>query len=349
MKRVLLTGGGGFIGSHVCIELLVRNYEVIILDSFVNTSEEFFLKIKNLAEHINPLFVKRMHLYKGDIRDSELLDRIFLESKKENKLIECVIHLAGLKAVKESFENPLKYWDVNLIGAIKLLESMEKNNCRTLIFSSSATIYGNSEKKLIGENFKISPISTYGFNKVSIENMLRNLFESNPNKWRIANLRYFNPIGAHNTGMIGESPMGIPNNIFPLITKVASKKISKLKIYGDNWDTKDGTCVRDFIHVMDLSDGHILTMEYLLNNYPQILNLNLGTGFSTSVLELVETFQETNNINVPYEFVKRREGDVGWVVADNSLADEILKWKPKRTIKDMCKDGWKWELNNIDQ
>ena len=348
MKRVLLTGGVGFIGSHVCIELLVRNYEVIILDSFVNSSEDFFLKIKNLVVHINPLFLKRIHLYKGDIRDSELLDRIFLESKKENKLIECVIHLAGLKAVKESLEKPLKYWDVNLIGAIKLLESMEKNNCRALIFSSSATIYGNSEKKLIGENSKISPISTYGFNKVSIENMLTNLFESNPNKWRIANLRYFNPIGAHNTGMIGESPKGTPNNIFPLITKVASKKISKLKIYGENWDTNDGTCVRDFIHVMDLAEGHILTMEYLLNNYPQILNLNLGTGFSTSVLELVETFQETNNINVPYEFVERREGDVGTVVADNSLANKILNWKPKRTIRDMCKDGWKWELNNVD-
>lgn len=348
MKRVLLTGGVGFIGSHVCIELLVRNYEVIILDSFVNSSEAFFLKIKNLLVHINPLFLKRIHLYKGDIRDSELLDRIFLESKKENKLIECVIHLAGLKAVKESLEKPLKYWDVNLIGAIKLLESMEKNNCRALIFSSSATIYGNSEKKLIGENSKISPISTYGFNKVSIENMLRNLFESNPNKWRIANLRYFNPIGAHNTGMIGESPKGTPNNIFPLITKVASKKISKLKIYGENWDTNDGTCVRDFIHVMDLADGHILTMEYLLNNYPQFLNLNLGTGLSTSVLELVETFQETNNINVPYEFVERREGDVGTVVADNSLANKILNWKPKRTIRDMCKDGWKWELNNVD-
>ena len=348
MKRVLLTGGVGFIGSHVCIELLVRNYEVIILDSFVNSSEDFFLKIKNLVVHINPLFLKRIHLYKGDIRDSELLDRIFLESKKENKLIECVIHLAGLKAVKESLEKPLKYWDVNLIGAIKLLESMEKNNCRVLIFSSSATIYGNSEKKLIGENSKISPISTYGFNKVSIENMLTNLFESNPYKWRIANLRYFNPIGAHNTGMIGESPKGTPNNIFPLITKVASKKISKLKIYGENWDTNDGTCVRDFIHVMDLAEGHILTMEYLLNNYPQILNLNLGTGFSTSVLELVETFQETNNINVPYEFVERREGDVGTVVADNSLANKILNWKPKRTIRDMCKDGWKWELNNVD-
>ncbi|MDC3119210.1 UDP-glucose 4-epimerase GalE [Prochlorococcus sp. AH-716-K03] len=348
MKRVLLTGGVGFIGSHVCIELLVRNYEVIILDSFVNSSEDFFLKIKNLVVHINPLFLKRIHLYKGDIRDSELLDRIFLESKKENKLIECVIHLAGLKAVKESLEKPLKYWDVNLIGAIKLLESMEKNNCRVLIFSSSATIYGNSEKKLIGENSKISPISTYGFNKVSIENMLTNLFESNPNKWRIANLRYFNPIGAHNTGMIGESPKGTPNNIFPLITKVASKKISKLKIYGENWDTNDGTCVRDFIHVMDLAEGHILTMEYLLNNYPQILNLNLGTGFSTSVLELVETFQETNNINVPYEFVERREGDVAMVVADNSLANKILNWKPKRTIRDMCKDGWKWELNNVD-
>ena len=348
MKRVLLTGGVGFIGSHVCIELLVRNYEVIILDSFVNSSEDFFLKIKNLVVHINPLFLKRIHLYKGDIRDSELLDRIFLESKKENKLIECVIHLAGLKAVKESLEKPLKYWDVNLIGAIKLLESMEKNNCRALIFSSSATIYGNSEKKLIGENSKISPISTYGFNKVSIENMLTNLFESNPNKWRIANLRYFNPIGAHNTGMIGESPKGTPNNIFPLITKVASKKISKLKIYGENWNTNDGTCVRDFIHVMDLADGHILTMEYLLNNYPQILNLNLGTGFSTSVLELVETFQETNNINVPYEFVERREGDVAMVVADNSLANKILNWKPKRTIRDMCKDGWKWELNNVD-
>ena len=181
-----------------------------------------------------------------------------------------------MKAVGESVLKPIEYYENNVEGTKSLLSVMQKHDVFKLIFSSSATIYGNSEKKLIRENSKISPISTYGFNKVSIENMLRNLFESNPNKWRIANLRYFNPIGAHYTGMIGESPKGTPNNIFPLITKVASKKISKLKIYGENWDTNDGTCVRDFIHVMDLADGHILTMEYLLNNCPQILNLNLG-------------------------------------------------------------------------
>ena len=347
MKKILVTGGVGFIGSHVTIALLERNYNVVIADSFLNSSKEFYLRMIGLINSINPLLKKNLKLYEGDIRNSKFLEKIFCDSKKEDKLIDGVIHLAGLKAVKESVINPLLYWDLNLNGSIKLLEAMNKFDCYYLIFSSSATIYGKNKDKLIKEKSNINPINPYGYTKATIEFMLKNLFDSAPKKWRIANLRYFNPIGAHNSGLIGENPKGIPNNVFPLINKVASREIKKLKIFGKDWSTKDGTCIRDFIHIMDLAEGHILAMEYLLRGkYSKFLNLNLGTGTPTSVLELVKTFQEINNVKVPFDFESRREGDVDRIVADNQLAKEILNWEPKMTISDMCRDGWKWHLNN---
>ena len=347
MKKILVTGGVGFIGSHVTISLLEKNYNVVIVDSFLNSSKSFYTRMIELINSINPFLKENLHLYVGDIRDSQFLEKIFLDAIKEDKLIDGVIHLAGLKAVKESVKYPLNYWDCNLIGAIRLLEAMTKFNCHSLIFSSSATVYGKNQDLLIQENSNINPINPYGFTKATIEFMLQNLFESELQKWRIANLRYFNPIGAHNSGLIGENPKGIPNNVFPLINKVASGEIKKLKIFGNDWNTKDGTCIRDFIHVMDLAEGHILALEHLLKmKNSKFLNLNLGTGTPTSILELVETFQKINNVKVPYDFVNRREGDVDRIVADNNLAKEILNWEPKRKISDMCVDGWKWNLNN---
>tara|TARA_A100001388_G_scaffold274599_1_gene258510 strand:- start:5779 stop:6834 length:1056 start_codon:yes stop_codon:yes gene_type:complete len=347
MKKILVTGGVGFIGSHVTISLLEKNYDVVIIDSFLNSSKKFYNRMIDLINSINPLLRKNLNIYEGDIRNSHSLEKIFLDAKKEDQSIDGVIHLAGLKAVKESVRHPLNYWDFNLVGAIRLLEAMDKFNCHCLIFSSSATIYGKNINKLINENSNIKPINPYGFTKATIEYMLKNIFDSDPQKWRIANLRYFNPIGAHDSGLIGENPKGIPNNVFPLINKVASREIEKLKIFGNDWNTKDGTCIRDFIHIMDLAEGHILAMEYLLKmKNSKFLNLNLGTGNPTSVLELVKNFQKINNVKVPYDFVNRREGDVDRIVADNKLAKKTLKWEPKRQISDMCIDGWKWHLNN---
>ena len=223
---------------------------------------------------------------------------------------------------------------------------MQKYKCQNIVFSSSATLYGNSSKKLISESSTTNPFNTYGKTKLSIENILQELFVSSGNKWKVANLRYFNPIGAHPTGIIGEHPSGIPNNLFPYICKVASKKLKELKIYGKNWDTSDGTCIRDFIHVMDLAEAHIAALNYLFANKPIVLNLNIGTGKGTTVLELVKTFISVNQCAIPFVFSSRRQGDVPVVVADNKLAIETLNWAPTRSLKDMCKDGWKWQKNN---
>tara|TARA_Y100001978_G_C23548295_1_gene363210 strand:- start:104 stop:790 length:687 start_codon:yes stop_codon:yes gene_type:complete len=223
---------------------------------------------------------------------------------------------------------------------------MDKNKCRTLVFSSSATVYGNSKYDLINEKSLINPINPYGNTKASIEKLLGDIFKSNIDKWSISNLRYFNPIGAHKSGLIGENPIGKTNNIFPLILKVASGEKAALKIFGNNWPTSDGTCVRDYIHVMDIAEGHMACLEYLFTNKSQLISLNLGTGKGTTVLELVNTFQNINNIKIPYVITKRREGDVARIVADNQLAKKLINWRPKRNIKLMCKDGWNWKNKN---
>ena len=219
---------------------------------------------------------------------------------------------------------------------------MNKYLCKTIIFSSSASVYGNSNKKFIDENEELRPINPYAYTKFVIENFLRNIYTSNQHQWRIANLRYFNPIGAHSSGMLGESPMGIPNNIFPKLVEVAANKISKLKVFGNDWSTPDGTGVRDYIHVMDIAEGHTAALDYLMNLNSKFINLNLGTGRGYSVLELINAFSKINNLHVPYEFVSKRDGDVARLVADNRLAISLLKWKPIRDINDMCRDGWRW-------
>tara|TARA_B100000886_G_scaffold337886_1_gene299583 strand:+ start:33557 stop:34603 length:1047 start_codon:yes stop_codon:yes gene_type:complete len=347
MQRILVTGGAGFIGSHTTFNLLQKGYKVIIVDSYANSSESSILNLKSLIKKVNSSLIKNLSFYRGDIRQKDFVEEIFSRSLIDGSPIKGVIHFAGLKAVAESVKDPLKYWDYNFVGTLRLLEIMDKFDCRTIIFSSSATIYGFPQKSLINENSNINPINPYGFNKSTIEILLKNLFDSNPNSWRVANLRYFNPIGAHDTGLIGENPKGIPNNIFPFINKVASKEINELKIFGKDWDTHDGTGVRDYIHVMDLAEGHILSLEFLMKNDSQIINLNLGTGKGTSVLELVKIFEKINNVKVPYVFTKRREGDVGNLVADNSLATSILNWQPKRNLYEMCAHGWRWQLNSM--
>ena len=346
MTQILVTGGAGFIGSHTCICLLEKGYEILIVDSLVNSSFEAFLRIKKIIDLKFPKLENNIKFFKGDLRDEKFLNDIFLNEQKKGNPITGVIHFAGLKSVNESINKPLKYWDFNLISTINLLKVMNLNGCRTIVFSSSASVYGSKNENLIFEDQKLEPINPYGQTKFVIETILRNLFESSSREWKIINLRYFNPIGAHSSGLIGEVPNGIPNNIFPLIMQVALRNIEFFKIYGKNWPTSDGTGIRDYIHVMDLANGHLLALEHLLRSSSKILSVNLGTGLGTSVLKLIRTFERVNKIKIPFEYAERRPGDAAIVVADNSLAKNILEWKPKKTLEDMCLDGWRWQKKN---
>ena len=341
--RILVTGGAGFIGSHTCLSLMQRGYEIIVIDSFVNSNEvslDRVIKILKRNSSNKNLYIKTL---RSDIRDEKKLIKLFSESQKEGNPIKAVFHFAGLKSVRESVLNPLLFWDVNVNGAIKLFQVMDRYECRTIVFSSSASIYGSSNSNPILEDTKIKPISPYGKTKAAVEQLLNDIYSD---KWRIANLRYFNPIGAHRSGLIGEAPMNVPSNIFPYLTQVAAGTLEKLTVFGNNWPTKDGTGVRDYIHVMDLAEGHIAALEYLLKGEPQIINMNLGTGLGTSVLELINIFESTNKIKIPYVFSSRRKGDVPTLIADNSLAISSLDWSPKRGLNEMCADAWKWQSLN---
>ncbi len=345
MKRILITGGVGFIGSHTIILLLQKGFDLIIIDSFINSYKKNIEEIKNLISRINNQFLENIKFIECDIRNKKHLNQIFLSSSNSGNPIEAVIHFAGLKAVGESVKNPLFYWEINVGGSINLFRIMDDFDCKTIVFSSSATIYHNISKGLLDENSEIHPLSPYGKTKATIEKILETLYESERNKWNIANLRYFNPIGAHESGLIGENPKGIPNNLFPYINEVAIGRRNKLKIYGNDWPTFDGTGVRDYIHVMDLAEGHISALEFLLSKKGNYVNLNLGTSKGTSVLQLIETFEKVNNCKINYEFAERRSGDIASSIADNKLAISLLNWKPKRSIEDMCKDGWRWQIN----
>ena len=346
METLLVTGGLGFIGSHTCVELVKRGYRIYIIDSLINSNFSTFERIKNAIKKEKKKDIK-LQFFQGDIRDFNFLNSVFEIAENNGHLIQGAIHFAGLKSVNQSIKKPLLYWNSNFIGAFNLVKVLQNHNINNLIFSSSAALYSPNNKSPITENSEIKPLSPYGKTKYCIEQMLFDLFKSEPETWKIINLRYFNPIGAHPSGLIGEIPIGIPNNIFPLINKVASKEIENLEIYGNDWDTHDGTAIRDYIHIMDLVKGHIMAYEYMVNNSPQILNVNLGTGAGTSVLELVNTFKKVNQIDVPFIFTKRREGDVAEIFADNSLAKKLFDWAPTRTIKDMCLDGWNWQTNYL--
>ena len=344
MKKILVTGGCGYIGSHTCLSLIEKGYKIVVIDSNINSSPTALKKIEKILS--NKPNTQKIDFVKGDIRDENFLKNVFSKAIKEGQPIKAVIHFAGLKAVGESVKSPLLYWDVNLNGSMSLFRVMEAFNCKTIVFSSSATIYGKVDTNPINESFPIRPYNPYGHTKASIEFLLNGLFNSCDNAWRIANLRYFNPIGAHESGLIGENPSNKPNNLFPILCKVAYGIYEKLSVYGNDWPTFDGTGIRDYIHVMDLADSHISALEYLYNNDPQILDLNIGTGIGTSVLELINTFQEVNGCKVPHDFCNRRPGDVDVVIADNAKALKLLEWHPKKKLYDMCRDGWLWQKQN---
>jgi UDP-glucose 4-epimerase len=285
-------------------------------------------------------------LVEGDLRDAALLNQLFQDAAVAGATIEGVIHFAGLKAVGESVQKPLHYWDVNVAGSRTLLAAMEAHNCRTLVFSSSATLYGYPEAVPIPESAPVQPINPYGHTKATVEQMLADLAASAPGSWRIASLRYFNPVGAHPSGRIGEDPLGIPNNLFPFVSQVAVGQRPELSVFGGDWPTTDGTGVRDYIHVMDLAEGHRAALDCLLAEAPQLLTLNLGSGVGASVLEVVQAFEAASGREVPFQVVARRPGDAAITVADPALAAERLGWRTSRTLADICRDGWAWQSAN---
>ncbi len=344
MKHILITGGAGFIGSHTCLDLIEKGYKVTIVDSLINSSKNTIQNIKSL---IVPLKKNLLSFHKLDIRNEKDLSFIFAKAHKENIPFEAVIHFAGLKSVNESKFIPLEYWDNNVYGTINLLKVMQKNGCFNMVFSSSATVYAETKTGCFSEDSELGPVNPYGQTKLTIEKILHDVSISMKNKWKITCLRYFNPVGAHLSGKLGEDPKGIPNNLLPFLSQVAIGKINMLKIFGNDWPTNDGTGVRDYIHVMDLAEAHSYALQHLFDNDLKFLTLNLGTGRGTSVLELLKCFEEINNVKIPFEFVKRRLGDVPIAVANNEKARRILNWVPKRDLKKACVDSWNWQINNM--
>ena len=345
MARILITGGGGFIGSHTCLVLIEAGHDLIVLDSFINSSSVALQRVKEISGINQKNACQRLKIVRGDIRNIATLEKIFIDGAQENRPIEAVIHFAGLKSVNESLKHPLEYWDVNVNGSICLLSLMHSHQCKTLIFSSSATIYGIPKSIPINEKSTIQPINPYGDTKAAVERMLLNISGMNCN-WRIASLRYFNPVGAHSSGLIGEDPTGLPNNLFPLVAQVASGKRKTLKVFGDNWPTHDKTCIRDYIHVMDLADGHLSALNYMLKKKSEYLTLNLGSGKGYSVLEVVNSFEKATGKRINYQIVDPRPGDAAASVADPTQAKKILGWQTRKTILDMCCDGWRWQQAN---
>ena len=344
--RILLTGGTGYIGSHTSIVLLEAGFDLVIVDSFDNSSPKVIEKIRKILGISEAEFNKRVFLREGDIRSYKFLKKVFEEFSATPNRIEAVIHFAGLKSVSESSEKPLLYWDVNVKGSINLLLVMQYFKCFNIVFSSSCTLYGESGVDLISENARVQPMNPYGFSKATVENILSDIAKNMKDQWSIASLRYFNPIGAHSSGIIGENPKNIPTNLFPILCDTAYGKRKILNIYGDNWPTHDGTCIRDYIHVMDLAEGHLETMKYLISKKNKLLKLNLGTGTGYSVLDLVKEFEKQSGRKINYQIVERRKGDACRAVANPELAREIIGWKTKRSLAKMCSDGWNWFINN---
>lgn len=325
---ILITGGTGYIGSHTVVELLNLNKEVIVLDNFVNSSPEVIEKIKIITG-------KDFKFYEADILDKEKLEKIFTE----NNITE-VIHFAGLKAVGESVEKPLEYYHNNVTGTLVLLEVMRNHNCKKIIFSSSATVYGDQGvSKYVETMERGKTTNPYGTTKAMIEKILEDLYIAD-NSWKIVMLRYFNPVGAHQSGLIGDNPNGIPNNLMPYIQKVAAGKLPVLHVYGDDYPTKDGSGVRDFIHVVDLAKGHINALRKLEEEQSNVFVYNLGTGTGYSVLDMIKTFEKVNNVKIPYEIAPRRAGDLAEMYADPDKAKKELDWVANKNLEDMCRDSW---------
>lgn len=346
MQTILVTGGAGYIGSHTSVELLRRGYRLILLDNLVNSSIDSIEKIKYIHSLQKEYQNNSLEFKFGDLKDLNFLNEIFLLELKKGNTISGVIHLAGLKSVSESITNPIKYWDQNLIGSIVLLKVMDKFNCRNLVFSSSATIYGAKKNNPLNEELNCLPVNPYGETKNCIERMLKNVYESDKKKWNIINLRYFNPIGAHPSSLIGQLSNKVDDNLFPILCEVAAKKKEKLIIYGKNWPTIDGTCVRDYIHIMDIAEGHIKSLEYLFSSNGIFHSINLGTGKPTSVLELIKIFEKVNKVKINFSFSERRLGDVPTLFADVRSAKKIINWNSRLGIEQMCIDGWNWFKKN---
>jgi UDP-glucose 4-epimerase len=338
MSSLLVTGGAGFIGSHTCLVLLLAGYRLLVLDDFSNSSPEALRRVTELA---GPDAADRLEVLEGDLRDPATLAQAFATGSG----FEAVIHFAGLKAVGESVADPLRYWDVNLGGSRALLAAMRAAGCRTIVFSSSATLYGLPESVPIPETAPVRPVNPYGHSKAAVEQLLTDLAASEEG-WRIACLRYFNPVGAHSSGRIGEDPDGPPNNLFPFVCQVAVGRRAEVRVFGHDWPTPDGTGVRDYIHVMDLAEGHRAAVEALLAGAPQRLVLNLGSGVGHSVLEVIAAFERASGRPVAHRFVDRRPGDVAITVADPSRAAERLGWRTRRGLDEICRDGWAWQSAN---
>ncbi len=333
--KILVTGGLGFIGSHTCVELLENGHEVVVVDNLNNSKKDVLDKIKKITGS------DKIKLYVEDVKNIKALDNIF----KENN-IECVIHFAGYKAVGESVKNPIMYYENNIVSTINLLNVMKKYNVKKIIFSSTATVYGEPKSCPVSENFSTgNTTNPYATTKYMIERILDDLYKSD-NEWSIAILRYFNPIGAHKSGLIGENPNGIPNNLMPYILKVAAGELPKLNIFGNDYNTHDGTGVRDYIHVVDLAKGHVKAIEKI-SSENGVKVYNLGTGIGYSVLDIVNTFIEKNKVELPYEITDRRPGDVDEVFSNPTKAKNELGWEAKLSIDDMCVDSWNFKKNNI--
>lgn len=329
---ILITGGAGYIGSHTCIEMQNAGYEVVVIDNLDNSSSEALSRVENITG-------KPIKFYKEDVRNKEALRKIFNENK-----IEAVIHFAGLKAVGESVREPLMYYDNNLISTIALLEIMTEFGVKKIVFSSSATVYGVATEMPLREGMPLGAINPYGRTKYFIEEILNDLYVADK-KWCIALLRYFNPIGAHKSGLIGEDPKGIPNNLMPYISQVAVGKLEKLHVFGNDYKTVDGTGVRDYIHVVDLAAGHVKAIDWALKN-TGCEPFNLGTGNGTSVLQLKDAFEKASGIEIPYVIDPRRPGDPDEVYANAEKAEKVLGWTAKYGIDEMCEDTWRWQKNN---
>ena len=331
--NVLVTGGAGYIGSHTCVELLENGYGVVVIDNLVNANPVSLKRVEQITS-------KTVRFYEGDVRDEALLRKIFAEND-----ISCVIHFAGLKAVGESVEKPWEYYDNNLNTTLVLTKVMKEVGMKNIIFSSSATVYTSDNEMPLKETSRTGGCTNpYGWTKYMTEQILSGISHADPD-WSVVLLRYFNPIGAHKSGLMGENPRGIPNNLMPYITQVAIGRREKLSIFGNDYPTPDGTCVRDYIHVMDLAKGHVAAVKFATENKGTEV-FNLGTGIGYSVMDTVNTFMEVNHVDVPYQIVGRRAGDIATCYADPAKSKEVLGWTAQETLADMCRDSWNWQQKN---
>ncbi|MEP4770625.1 MAG: UDP-glucose 4-epimerase GalE [Roseibium sp.] len=332
---ILITGGAGYIGSHCCISFIEAGHEIVVLDNLSNSNPEALNRVSKIA-------AQNVQFEKADIRDEAAVEAILNKHK-----CTAVIHFAGLKAVGESTTDPLSYYDNNVVGSLRLLNAMKNSGVHELIFSSSATVYGDPQELPLKEDHSLAPVNPYGRTKLMVEEILRDLAASDP-KWKVGILRYFNPVGAHSSGLIGEDPLGTPNNLMPFIAQVAAGRREQLNIFGNDYETRDGTGVRDYIHVLDLVEGHLRAYEALnkLEASDNCLTVNLGTGTGYSVLEMVQAFERASNRKIAYEYAPRREGDVAECYANTDLASKVLNWTAEKDLHQMCRDSWNWVFKN---